>query len=200
MTLEDLQKKFETQAAVAELLKMLRPNMVGGSGSGSGSSSGSVADQTAAGSLSGASAAAAAALLRSHVLPPQLHQQLLLRQEQAHQQLLQQQVQQVQQLVVARQGADHLKYPPAVAAAPSAAPSAPALTTPPSVVPAVPNVATPVAVAPGPRHAASQSAVTDAPAGGHLEPAQSLSIEREWDWEKVRDCKPMLIYTGEILV
>jgi hypothetical protein len=26
MTLEDLQKKFETQAAVAELLKMLRPN------------------------------------------------------------------------------------------------------------------------------------------------------------------------------
>ena len=176
MTLEDLQKKFETQAAVAELLKMLRPNMVGGSGSGAD-------QQQAMGSLSGASAAAAAALLRGHGLPPQLHQQLLLRQEQAHQlrgHVLPPQLQ-LQQLVVDRQ-IEHLKYhaTAAVAAAASSSLAMPATTSTPAIPAAVSQPL------PDSRNAANRSAVKDA--GGpptHIEPAQSWSIEREWDWEKV---------------
>ncbi|GAX78187.1 hypothetical protein CEUSTIGMA_g5629.t1 [Chlamydomonas eustigma] len=79
MSLEDLQKKFETQAAVAELLKMLRPNGGG--------------DQTLPSS-------AAAALLRSQVLPQQIQHQLQQQQQQLQilQQQQQQMIQQQQQL------------------------------------------------------------------------------------------------------
>ena len=167
MTLEDLQKKFETQAAVAELLKMLRPN---GSGSGEGA--------VASGSLAGSSAAAAAAavLLRSHVLPQQLHQKLLQQQAQAQAQL------------------PPPLQPAASAAAAASIPAAqgvalPAVSPPP---PAAAATATPssteqrqLALPPQQQQVQVQLQQQQQLAPVHLEPSQCLSLEREWDWEKV---------------
>ena len=175
MTLEDLQKKFETQAAVAELLKMLRPN-------GSGSGEGAVASGSLAGSS--AAAAAAAALLRSHVLPQQLHQKLLQQQAQAQAQL------------------PPPLQPAASAAAAASIPAAqgvalPAVSPPP---PAAAATATPssteqrqLALPPQQQQVQVQLQQQQQLPPVHLEPSQCLSLEREWDWEKVSS-EGMLIF------